>query len=79
MSEKNVDKRVLTDLREWIGVSAEIISDEVLLKNATSIRNMLEIKYAFNDLGEAMMNQVDSFKKQIDSAILLIGESFKNK
>jgi hypothetical protein len=55
MSEKPIDKRVLADLREWIGVGSEKISDNELWKESGSVRDRLIFYYACKDFGAAIM------------------------
>lgn len=79
MSETQMDKRVLADLRSWIGVGAEKVSDQDLWNKTSFVRNQLIIHYATRDLGEAFIKQMKTFHETINSAILLIGKSYLKK
>jgi hypothetical protein len=61
MSEKKVDQRVLADLREWIGVSEDKVSDDELLKESGSVRQRLEFHYALRDCGTAIVEEFNRF------------------
>ena len=66
MSEKQIDKRVLADLREWIGVNAEKISDYELWNKSSSVRDRLLIYYALKDFSAVCIETAQNIKSSFE-------------
>lgn len=58
MSEKQVDQRVLVDLRKWVGIGQEKVSDDDLLNKSGNVRTRLECNYAYKDFIDAIMKEI---------------------
>jgi hypothetical protein len=70
MNKKNIDERVLADLRQWIGVSAEKVSDDDLWNNSASVRARLVLHYALKDFSAACMEAAKDIASSFEKVSL---------